>query len=95
MDVMEDIYMQEFVPVNELTDRLIVSDYHRRWIPETSVLGVRNLRVVRKSGIGKRGIGPHTHNDTQRKCCFTSVVCEAVVLRSSRPIRAEAWLSHT
>ncbi|KAF9796316.1 hypothetical protein SFRURICE_019398, partial [Spodoptera frugiperda] len=33
---------------------------------------------------------------TQRRRCFTSDFCEATVsLRSTRSIRAEAWLSHT
>uniref|UniRef100_A0A2H1V5H3 SFRICE_020585 n=1 Tax=Spodoptera frugiperda TaxID=7108 RepID=A0A2H1V5H3_SPOFR len=60
-------------------------------------LGVRNLRVViRESGIGKGVIGPPVTSLTQRKRCFKSIFCEAVVsLRSSRPIRAEAWQSHT
>uniref|UniRef100_A0A2H1WP92 fumarate hydratase n=1 Tax=Spodoptera frugiperda TaxID=7108 RepID=A0A2H1WP92_SPOFR len=41
------------------------------------------------------GIRPPVTSLTQRKRCFTSVFCEAVVpLRSSRPIRAEAWFSH-
>uniref|UniRef100_A0A2H1VKI4 SFRICE_021956 n=1 Tax=Spodoptera frugiperda TaxID=7108 RepID=A0A2H1VKI4_SPOFR len=45
---------------------------------------------VIESGIGKGGIGPHSHNETQRKRCFTSVFCSAVVsLRSSRPSSAE------
>uniref|UniRef100_A0A2H1W9D4 SFRICE_027661 n=1 Tax=Spodoptera frugiperda TaxID=7108 RepID=A0A2H1W9D4_SPOFR len=69
----------------------------------TGFLGVRNLRVVvREWGWGRLGRGelglrqPHSHNETQRKRCFTSVFYEAVVsLRSSRPIRAVAWLTHT
>uniref|UniRef100_A0A2H1VT14 guanylate cyclase n=1 Tax=Spodoptera frugiperda TaxID=7108 RepID=A0A2H1VT14_SPOFR len=42
-----------------------------------------------KEKIGKGGIGPPVTSLTQRKRCFMSVFCEAVVsLRSSRPIRA-------
>uniref|UniRef100_A0A2H1WCJ5 SFRICE_030505 n=1 Tax=Spodoptera frugiperda TaxID=7108 RepID=A0A2H1WCJ5_SPOFR len=38
-------------------------------------------------GLGKEVIGPPVTSLTQRKRCFTSVFCEAVVsLRSSRPI---------
>uniref|UniRef100_A0A2H1V826 SFRICE_031001 n=1 Tax=Spodoptera frugiperda TaxID=7108 RepID=A0A2H1V826_SPOFR len=41
-------------------------------------------------------IGPPVTSLTQRKRCFTSVFCEPVVsLRSSRPIRAKTWVSHT
>ena len=37
----------------------------------------------------------HTRGKTRRKRHFTPVFCEALVsLRSSRPIRANAWLSH-
>ncbi|KAF9805558.1 hypothetical protein SFRURICE_020943 [Spodoptera frugiperda] len=55
-----------------------------------------------ESEIGKGGWPPVTSplNATQRKRLLTSIFSEAVVspqvsLRSSRPIRAEAWLSHT
>uniref|UniRef100_A0A2H1VZG3 SFRICE_040041 n=1 Tax=Spodoptera frugiperda TaxID=7108 RepID=A0A2H1VZG3_SPOFR len=74
--------------------------HQRRYKCVAGFLGLSNLRVVvRESGIGKigkGGIGPPVTSLTQRKRCFTSVFWEAVVLlRSSRPIRAEAWLSHT
>uniref|UniRef100_A0A2H1WQ87 SFRICE_016527 n=1 Tax=Spodoptera frugiperda TaxID=7108 RepID=A0A2H1WQ87_SPOFR len=50
--------------------------------------------------LGNRGLGRGASDNlthkTQRKRCFTSVFCEAVVsLRSSWLIRVEAWLSHT
>uniref|UniRef100_A0A2H1VQV0 SFRICE_037477 n=1 Tax=Spodoptera frugiperda TaxID=7108 RepID=A0A2H1VQV0_SPOFR len=59
-------------------------------------MGTGNTRGVTKSELGRLGRGvigsPVTsHNETQRKRCFTSVFCSAVVsLRSTRPIRAEA-----
>uniref|UniRef100_A0A2H1V6J7 SFRICE_020499 n=1 Tax=Spodoptera frugiperda TaxID=7108 RepID=A0A2H1V6J7_SPOFR len=58
-------------------------------------MGIKGL-----SGIGNIGEGDNlaSGNLTQRNTmqAFTSVFCEAVVsLRSSRPIRAETWLSHT
>uniref|UniRef100_A0A2H1V8L5 apyrase n=1 Tax=Spodoptera frugiperda TaxID=7108 RepID=A0A2H1V8L5_SPOFR len=61
--------------------------------PDTAVR-VWNLRVVGDWEDWEEGnwaSGNLTHT-----LCFTSVFGEAVVsLRSSRPIRAEAWLSHT
>uniref|UniRef100_A0A2H1V9Z3 SFRICE_008506 n=1 Tax=Spodoptera frugiperda TaxID=7108 RepID=A0A2H1V9Z3_SPOFR len=78
-------------PINEQADHLIMN--HRRpWTLETkealqcvgSLLGVRNLRVFGESGIGKIEKGGNWASLTQRKRCFTSVFCEAVVsLRSS------------
>uniref|UniRef100_A0A2H1WH91 SFRICE_014217 n=1 Tax=Spodoptera frugiperda TaxID=7108 RepID=A0A2H1WH91_SPOFR len=56
-------------------------------------MDTRKIRCVTSA---LRVIGPPITSLTQRKRGFTSVFGEAVVsLRSSRPIRAEAWLSHT
>ncbi|CAH1645303.1 unnamed protein product [Spodoptera littoralis] len=66
--------------------------------PMDTLLGIRSLRIVGDSEIGEGGrvAGPPVTSLTRRKRCFTSVFCEAVVsLRSSRPIHAEAWLTHT
>uniref|UniRef100_A0A2H1WPX3 SFRICE_031116 n=1 Tax=Spodoptera frugiperda TaxID=7108 RepID=A0A2H1WPX3_SPOFR len=97
---------QRFI-VNEETDQLMVSDCRRPWIletPEALQVRCRPFEVrCRPFGAykfnpfgGSRIIGPPVSSLTQRKRCFTPVFCSAVVsLRSSRPIRAEAWLSHT
>uniref|UniRef100_A0A2H1VJB1 SFRICE_017615 n=1 Tax=Spodoptera frugiperda TaxID=7108 RepID=A0A2H1VJB1_SPOFR len=54
-----------------------------------------HIFVAQLHRLGKGVIGPPVTSLTQRKRCFTSVLCEALVsLRSSRPIRAEGWLSH-
>uniref|UniRef100_A0A2H1WSC1 SFRICE_015444 n=1 Tax=Spodoptera frugiperda TaxID=7108 RepID=A0A2H1WSC1_SPOFR len=79
-------------PMNAQNTRSVTSALPTYW-------GARNLRIVGESGIRKiaKGvIGPLVTSLTQRKHCFTSVFCEAVVLlRSSRSIRAEAWLLYT
>uniref|UniRef100_A0A2H1WW23 SFRICE_034721 n=1 Tax=Spodoptera frugiperda TaxID=7108 RepID=A0A2H1WW23_SPOFR len=95
--------MWEKLLVNEQTDHLMLSNGHgppkhkRHCKCVASLLGVRNLWVDGESGIEKIGkvvIEPPVI--TQRKRCFTSVFYSVKVsLRSSRPICAEAWLSHT
>uniref|UniRef100_A0A2H1V2Y1 SFRICE_035888 n=1 Tax=Spodoptera frugiperda TaxID=7108 RepID=A0A2H1V2Y1_SPOFR len=67
------------------------STHQRRYKCVTGLLGIRNLKVVSKSGIEKK-VTPLT----QRKGYFNAVFYEALVLlRSNRPIRAKAWFSHT
>uniref|UniRef100_A0A2H1VWI8 SFRICE_025092 n=1 Tax=Spodoptera frugiperda TaxID=7108 RepID=A0A2H1VWI8_SPOFR len=93
-----------FFMAYEQTYHLMISNRRCPWTLETPLqvrcrpFGIRNLRVVLESGIGKigkGGIGPPVTSLRQRKHCFTSVFGEAVVsLRSSRPIRVEAWLTH-
>ncbi|CAH0696277.1 unnamed protein product [Spodoptera exigua] len=51
--------------------------------------GTRGREVLQASG-------NLTHTAKHNAACFMPVFCEAVVsIRSSRPIRTEAWLSHT
>uniref|UniRef100_A0A2H1VKH7 SFRICE_008126 n=1 Tax=Spodoptera frugiperda TaxID=7108 RepID=A0A2H1VKH7_SPOFR len=81
--------------VIEQTFYLMVNNRRRPWTLETPeelqvrcrpFRGVRNFRIVGESGIEKirKGvIGPLVISLTQRKRCFTSVCCEAVV--SLRP----------
>ncbi|CAH0696028.1 unnamed protein product [Spodoptera exigua] len=82
----------------------MVSNQRRPWTLAMEDLRVR-CRPFRDKGFGDVGIvggerlglgQPHSDSETQRCSCFTQVFCEAVVsLLSSRPIRADAWLSHT
>ncbi|CAH0694343.1 unnamed protein product [Spodoptera exigua] len=93
--------IDKLTSANEQTDYLMVSNQRRPWTPATEELRVR-CRPFRDKGFGDLGtgeglgkgrIGPPV---TQQCGSFTPVFCEAMVsLRSSRPIRAEAWLSHT
>uniref|UniRef100_A0A2H1WDZ7 SFRICE_020825 n=1 Tax=Spodoptera frugiperda TaxID=7108 RepID=A0A2H1WDZ7_SPOFR len=86
-------------PVNEQTGHLMVSNRRRPCTLETPV--ALQVRCWLFGGLlGNWGLGRLGTNifwdETQGKRCFTSVFCEAVVsLRSSQPIRVEAWLSHT
>uniref|UniRef100_A0A2H1W130 SFRICE_038727 n=1 Tax=Spodoptera frugiperda TaxID=7108 RepID=A0A2H1W130_SPOFR len=83
-----------YKPVNEQTDNL-VSNHRRPWTSETlEALHKCVARLLGNRGLGRGVIGPPVTSLTQHKRCFTLVFCEAVVsLRSSRPIRAEAWKS--
>uniref|UniRef100_A0A2H1WST2 SFRICE_035066 n=1 Tax=Spodoptera frugiperda TaxID=7108 RepID=A0A2H1WST2_SPOFR len=67
--------------------------HQKRYMCIVGLLGNRHLRIVGKSGIGKMGKGVFGPPVTSLQCNTTQ---EAVVsLRSSRPIRAEVWLSPT
>uniref|UniRef100_A0A2H1WTT3 SFRICE_020705 n=1 Tax=Spodoptera frugiperda TaxID=7108 RepID=A0A2H1WTT3_SPOFR len=84
-----------FKPVNEQTDHLSM----RRYKCLASLLEIRKgcCEFGDWEEDGKGEIGPAVISLTQqRKRCFTSAFREAVIsLRSSQPVRAEAWLSHT
>uniref|UniRef100_A0A2H1VBH8 SFRICE_003003 n=1 Tax=Spodoptera frugiperda TaxID=7108 RepID=A0A2H1VBH8_SPOFR len=76
--------------VKEQTVYLMVDNRHRPWIPE-SLEALQGLS--RNRGLVREVFGPPVTSLTQCNRCFTSVFCEAVAShRSSRPIRAEAWL---
>uniref|UniRef100_A0A2H1VZT5 SFRICE_005489 n=1 Tax=Spodoptera frugiperda TaxID=7108 RepID=A0A2H1VZT5_SPOFR len=56
--------------------------------------GLRIYGLLGNRGLGRleRGVigPPHSQEETQRKRCFTSVFCEAMVLL----LRVASWISH-
>uniref|UniRef100_A0A2H1W3Z4 SFRICE_015978 n=1 Tax=Spodoptera frugiperda TaxID=7108 RepID=A0A2H1W3Z4_SPOFR len=110
-----DSRTEQLFLVKEQTDHLMVSNRRRPWTLKTpkvchkcvaGILGVRNLRVVGKSGIGEDWEATHHASVASRIYGFLEnrglgklgreYLCEAVVsLWLSQSIRTKSWLSHT